>query len=51
MITQIIIQLQSAKWYNVSEQVEIAKGRYKLPTVKHALGQLKRVAKGDKVYK
>lgn len=29
MITDIIKQIQSEKWYNVSDEVEIAKGKYK----------------------
>lgn len=52
MIAQIIKQLQSDKWYNVSEEVETAKGRYQLPTnFKMLKNQSIRTLKGTKIYK
>jgi|6_EtaG_2_1085325.scaffolds.fasta_scaffold08647_2 hypothetical protein len=52
MITQIIKQLQSNDWYNVSENVEIAKGRYKLQKdYKGVKGQFLRVWRGKNIYK
>ncbi len=52
MIAQIIKQLQSDDWYNVSEEVEIAKGRNKQPKGwKDMRRQLKRTIKGTKIYK
>lgn len=50
-ISAIIKQLQSEDWYNISEEVEIAKGRYALPTnFKRVKKQAKRVLKGRKIY-
>jgi len=52
MISQIIKQLQSDNWYNVSKEVEIAKGRYKLEErFRPILRQLIRAFKGYKLYK
>jgi len=52
MITQIIKQLQSDDWFNVSEEVETAKGKNKQPkNWKDARRQLKRTIKGTKIYK
>ena len=52
MITQIIKQLQSNTWYNVSENIEIAKGRYKLQEdYKGIKEQFLRVWRGKKIYK
>jgi len=52
MITTIIKQLQADDWYNVSEEVEIAKGRHKLPKkTKEFTKQLKRVYNGKKIYR
>ena len=52
MITQIIKQLQSDEWNNVSEEVEIAKGRFKLQSNFNGFKKhLKRVAKWNKIYK
>ncbi len=52
MITQVIKQLQSDDWYNISEEVEIAKGRYKITTrFKTLRKRIKRILKGSKIYK
>ena len=52
MITQVIKQLQSENWYNVSGDVEIAKGKYKrVTTFRQFFKQLGRVLKGNKIYK
>ena len=51
MIAQVIKQLQSDSWYNVSNEVEIAKGKYKrVTTFKQLAKQLKRAVKGKKTY-
>ena len=51
MIPQIIKQLQSDKWYNVSEEVEIAKGRYKkVADWKGIKKQSKRLLKSNQIY-
>lgn len=48
MIAQIIKQIQSDDWYNVSKEVEIAKGRHKIVTSwKGMAKQLKRTYKID----
>lgn len=52
MIAQVIKQLQSENWYNVSKEVEIAKGRYKyINRFKTFKKQLLRVLRGSKIYK
>jgi len=49
MIKNIIDLLQKDKYYNVSERVEIAKGKYKLPsTWKESWNKIKRHAKLNK---
>ena len=49
MIKGIIDTLSAEKWYNVSERVEIAKGKYAYPkTFKQAIQKIKRVSKWQK---
>jgi hypothetical protein len=49
MIKVIIDTLSTEKWYNVSERVEIAKGKYAYPkTFKQAIEKIKRVFKWQK---
>jgi len=49
MITQVIKQLQSENWYNVSSDVEIAKGKYKrVTTFRQFFKQLRRLGKWQK---
>jgi hypothetical protein len=49
MIKQIIDTLSTENWYNVSERVEIAKGKYAYPkTFKQAIEKIKRVFKWQK---
>ena len=49
MIKVIIDTLSTGKWYNVSERVEIAKGKYAYPkTFKQAIEKIKRVFKWQK---
>jgi hypothetical protein len=46
MIKMIIDTLSSEKWYNVSERVEIAKGKHAYPkTFKDAINKIKRAYK------
>ena len=46
MIKMIIDTLSSEKWYNVSERVEIAKGKHAYPkTLKDAINKIKRTYK------
>jgi hypothetical protein len=48
MIKDIIKLLSSADFYGVSENIEIAKGKYAIPTsIKHAYEQGKRKAHGN----
>ena len=48
MITQIIKLLQTDDFYNVSKEVEIAKGRYRyVRTFKQFWSQLKRIIKSN----
>jgi len=52
MISQVIRQIQSDDWYNISSEVEIAKGRYKLDNrLKTLIYQFKRVLRGNKIYR
>lgn len=49
MFSQIIELLQSGKFYGVSENVEIAKGKYEIPkSLKQAYEQGKRKGYGNK---
>ena len=49
MIKVIIDTLSTEKWYNVSERIEIAKGKYAYPkTFKQAIEKIKRVFKWQK---
>jgi hypothetical protein len=49
MITQIIELLQSHEFYNVSEEVEIAKGKYEyVTTFKDGYNKIKRQIKFNK---
>ena len=49
MIKVIIDTLSVEKWYNVSERIEIAKGKYAYPkTFKQAIEKIKRVFKWQK---
>lgn len=49
MIKNIIDNLSSQKWYNVSERVEISKGKYAYPkTLKQSIEKIKRVFKWQK---
>jgi hypothetical protein len=49
MIKNIIDTLSAEKWYNVSERVEIVKGKYAYPkTFKQAIEKIKRVLKWQK---
>lgn len=49
MIKVIIDTLSVEKWYNVSERIEIAKGKYAYPkTFKQAIEKIKRVSKWQK---
>jgi hypothetical protein len=49
MIKVIIDTLSAEKWYNVSDRVEIAKGKYAYPkTFKQAIEKIKRVFKWQK---
>lgn len=46
MIKQIIDTLSEQEWYNVSKNIEIAKGKYAYPkTFKQAINKIKRVSK------
>jgi hypothetical protein len=46
MIKNIIDTLSISKWYNVSERVEIAKGKHAYPkTFKDAINKIKRAYK------
>jgi hypothetical protein len=52
IIAQVIRQIQSDDWYNISEEVEIAKGKNKIRTnLRGFKKQLMRVLKGNKIYK
>lgn len=49
MIKRILDILTSDDWYNVSETIEIAKGKYAYPkTFKQAIHKIKRVSKWQK---
>ncbi len=48
MIGNVIRLLQTDKWYKVSKEVEIAKGRFQyIDTTKKAARQLKRIIKSN----
>jgi len=52
MITQVIKLLQTDDWYNVSNEVEIAKGRYqRITKFRHFKTQVKRMIKSKNFYK
>jgi hypothetical protein len=49
MLKDIIDSLTSQHWYNISQNVEIAKGKYAYPkTFKQAIHKIKRISKWQK---
>jgi hypothetical protein len=48
MIKQIIAMLKISEFYGVSENIDIAKGKYKIPkSLKEAIKQGKRIGYGN----
>ena len=51
MITKVLDMLAVSEFYNVSENVEIAKGKYeRITSWKQGINQIKRIAKWRKKY-